>query len=321
MYICEKKKYGYFGEDRSDDVDYWDYMIAIGGPHLEGLNDVKKDLEAINALIENDLDKISDKDFYCLISRFFTVNFTIKELLNVISRVNNAYYDKIELLNTRETFEIHRSYGHGKDLDYLTNKYQVNWVVATARNFRLNPKYNYSQEEINSMEANKQIAILSMFPICVNNVELSYKEQVIDMGGSEESAKLGYIARLFRFYNFNNPGYFDNYYSKLGINFSYFEEGDNDFSKKIDNEICSMIKMRFNREQVLMICRQIVSFLKSEYERMFYSIENSYFYVYSDEERYLSLAKEIVEINNALSLKLEKEDTKNTPKVLRRSYL
>ena len=79
-----------------------------------------------------------------------------------------------------------------------------------------------------------------------------------------------------------------------------------------------MVKIRFNREQVLNVCEQIVSFLKDEYARLFYSIQRSYFYANSDKEQYLRLAKEITEINDELSLKLKRN--RNTSKTLRRTY-
>lgn len=330
MYICENNYYKDFDMkeyDHKRNLDYmithnWDYMITHGGSCLEGLEEVKKDLEAINTLIEADFDKISGKDFYSLISRFYLAEFTIKDLLNFTSRVTNVYYDKIELLNTRDTFETSESYGYGKDRDCKINKYQASYVVATASNFRLNPTYNYSPDEINSMKSNNQIVIFSIYPININNKKLPYKEMPVNMGGSREIANLGYIANIFKLYNFNNPGYFDSYYSSVGINFDYINKDNNDFSQKLSSEICSMIKMRFNKEQVLMFCEKIVSYLKNEYEILFTRIEKSYFYADSDKERYLNLAKEIVEMNDALAIKLEKINAdENIIKAKRRSYL
>ena len=321
MYIINKNYYKYFEDNYSCDNN-WNQMISMGGSYLEGLEDVKKDLISINTLIEMDFDKICAKEFSQLISRFFSVSFTIKDLLNLISRVTNVYYDKIELLNTRETFETYEAYGHGKDRDYKSTKYQVNYVVTTSRNFKLDSKYNYSQEEINDMKSNKQIIILSLYPINVTNKELLYKEIPINVGVSRESTNLGYIANKFMSYNFNNPGYFDDYYSNLGMDFNYFAENDNEISKKLYREICSMIKMRFNREQVLMLCEEIISFLKFEYDELFNSIERSYLYADYDKERYLNLAKEIIEINESLVIKLKKNKTDQSfTKTKRRSYL
>lgn len=321
MFIINKNYYKYFEDSYSCDNN-WNQMINMGSSYLEGLEDVKKDLIAINTLIEMDFDKICAKDFSQLISRFFTVSFTIKDLLNLISRVADVYYDKIELLNTRETFEIYESYGHGKDRDCNSTKYQVRYVVATSRNFKLDSKYNYSQDEINNMKFNKQIIVLSLYPINITNKELPYKEIPINMGVSRKSANIGYIANKFMSYNFNNPGHFNDYYSNLGMDFNYFAENDNEFSKKFYREICSMIKMRFNREQVLMLCEEIISFLKIEYEELFNSIERSYFYVDSDKERYLNLAKEIIEINESLIIKLKKNKVdQNFIKTKRKSYL
>ena len=39
-----------------------------------------------------------DEDYYYLISRFYEVDLTINDFLNIISRVNGVCYNKIELL-------------------------------------------------------------------------------------------------------------------------------------------------------------------------------------------------------------------------------
>ena len=324
MYIKKKKVYGYFNEDRYDESGWWwERMISMGGPYFESLEEVKKDLEAIDTLIESDFSEINDKDFYCLISRIYSINLTIKDLLYIISRINNVYYDKIELLNTRQTFDISKQHGHGKDLDCWTDKYQVRWIVATARNFNLNPNYNYSEDEIKNMMLNKQIVAISTYPkkLGTAGVKLPYKEEKFtDINGLRVECDSNYVTGQLYSYNFNNHGYFDDFFDKLGIDFCCLEEGNNDFSKKVYKEACSMIRMRLNKEEVLRDCKQIILFLKNEVGELAPRILESYFCVYSDKDKYLNLAKEITDINNTLLLKLKnKVDGQDSVKVLRRS--
>lgn len=328
MYIKNKEVYGYFDEDRYyEDNWYWEKMICIGdGPYyFNCLEEVKKDLKAINTLIESDFSKINDKDFYYLISRIYSVDLTIKDLLNIISRVNNVYYDKIELLNTRQTYEISKQYGHGKDLDCYTNKFQVRWIVATIDNFNLDLNYNYSYDEIENMISNKQIVAISVFPKKLSNddIKLLYNEEEFkDINDLKIECDSNYVTGKLYSYNFNNPGYFDKFYNNLGINFDYLNEGENDFNKNIYNEACSMLRIRLNKEQVLKDCEKIILFLKSETNRLSSLIQESYFDVYSNKDKCLDLLKEITDINNTLSLKFENTiDNQESVKVLRRKYL
>lgn len=323
MYINKKKVYGYYNEDRYDESGWWwERMISMGGAHFENLEEVKKDLEAIDTLIESNFNKINDNDFYCLLSRIYSINLTLKDMFNIMSRVGNIYYDKIELLNTKQTFDISRQKGHGKDLDCLTDKYQVRWIVATAKNFNLNTNYNYSEDEIKNMMSNKQIVAISMYPKKLGTgVKLPYKEEKFkELEGLRIECDSNYVTGQLYSYNFNNPGYFNDFFDKLGIDFYYFKEGKNDFSKKIYKEACSMIRMRLNKEQVLKDCKQIVLFLENEVGELSPRIQESYFCVYSDKDKYLNLAKEITDINNALLLKFKNRiEGQDLHKVLRRS--
>lgn len=328
MYIKNKEVYGYFDEDRYHEDNWcWEKMICRGdGPYyFNCLEEVKKDLKTINTLIESDFSKINDKDFYYLISRIYSVDWTIKDLLNIISRVNNVYYDKIELLNTRQTYEISKQYGHGKDLDCYTDKFQIRWIVATIDNFNLNLNYNYSYDEIENMLLNKQIVAISVFPKKLSNddiILLDNEEDFKDINELKIGCDSNYITGKLYSYNFNNPGYFDKFYNNLGINFDCLNEGDNVFSKNVYKEASSMLRIRLNKEQVSKDCEQIVLFLKSEANRLSSLIQKSYFDVYSDKDKCLDLLKEITDINNTLLLKFENTiDNQESVKVLRRKYL
>lgn len=324
MYICRKKKYGHYDEDRYDEPGlWWGRMFGSGSSYFVFLEEVKKDLEAIDILNDADFDKINDENFYSLISRFYSIALTLKDFLNIISRVNCVYYDKIELLNTKQTFEVDVHHGSINDCVHWTDKYQARWIVATARNFSLNPNYNYSKDEIDSMILNKQIVAISKYPkkVGTDKTKLPYEEEKVEnMEGAKIECDSDYITGKLEYYQFENP-WFDDNFNKLKLDFNCLKAGKNDFSKKIYKEACSMIKMRLNKKQVLKECEQIILFLTNEVEKLFPLIEESYFCVSSDKKKYLILAREITDMVSTLSLKLKsKIDEQGTPKVLRKSF-
>ena len=63
-------------------------MIKPGSENFEYLDEVKEDLDAIKVLIDTDFQNLLDEDFYYLISRFYYIDLTLNDFLNIISRVN-----------------------------------------------------------------------------------------------------------------------------------------------------------------------------------------------------------------------------------------
>ena len=313
MHIKKKNIYGYYNiQDRFDEGGWWwGRMLCMGDDHFEHLEDIKIDLQAIDTLIDSDFNNISDVDFYYLISRFYSFDLTITELLNIISRANDSCYDKFELLNTRQTFCISEQEGHGKDLNCWVDKYQVRWIVTTAKDFNLNADYNYSIDEIEQMILNKQIvAIIRQDKfVGTDSVKLPYQEEDFKDINVKIACNSEYIEEYLYAYNYNLP-----------FNFDFLEYEKNNFSKKIYNEGCYMIRMILNKEEVLKNCMKILLFLKNEIDKVFPRIQKGYFFVYSDKEKYLNLTQEIKEFNKELFIKLENiENEKNSHKVLKKN--
>ena len=67
-------------------------------------------------------------------------------------------------------------------------------------------------------------------------------------------------------------------------------------------------------------CKKILIFLKNEFDALITCIQESYFSVYSDKEKYLKLAEELMEINSRLLMKMENEENQQSShKVLKRN--
>ena len=320
MYINKKKIYGYYDQERyNEDGSWWGRILSGGNQHFKDLEEVKRDLEAIDTLIDSDFNNLSDKDYYYLISRFYEVDLTINDFLNIISRVNGVCYDKIELLNTRQTYEIVRKTGRGKDLDYYNEKYQVRWFVATTTNFNLNPNYNYSIDEIDKMLSNKKVVAISRCGeyIGSDKAKLLDEEPLKEIKTSKIECDSVYVTR--QLYRYKLGLLFDTQsFNKLAFN--SLQPGESDFSQKIYKEACSMIRIRLNKDQVLNDCKKILIFLKNEFDALITCIQESYFSVYSDKEKYLKLAEELMEINSRLLMKMENEENQQSShKVLKRN--
>lgn len=320
MNIIKKRVYGYYDYyDRKDEYFdrlyagdwYWEMMINSGLEDFGYLEEVKKDLAAIKILIDSDFKDLSDEDFYYLISRFYYIDLTVKDFLNIISRVNHVQYDKFEELRTRQTFKVYEQEGCGKDFSWWEETYQVGWIVATAKNFRLKPNYNYSKEEIENMTLKKQfVSIYRRDKDVGMDPKLPYKQEKYE---DKNMSKIADYSEEFKCvfdtlvlssdrncdeYMKHTAPFFDGF----EFSFDYLKEGETEFSKAVYKEACSMIRMRLNKKQVLDNCKKIIVFLNNELNNLVTCIQESY---YSDKDKYLNLSEELKASHKTLLLKIE----------------
>ena len=322
MNIIKKRVYGYYDDcydrmdeyfDRRDEGDWYWEMMLNPGEDFEYLEEVKKDLAAIKKVIDSDFKDLSDEEFYYLISRFYYIDLSLNDFLNIISRVNHVQYDKFEELRTRQTYKIQMQEGRRKDLSWWPETYEAGWVVATAKNFRLKPNYNYSTKEINKLiqdkkivfiyEKNKAVGIDPKLPFEQEKYEIKNIPKIA--GCSENFEWLIDTLVLFSDRDYDDyMKYTSPLFDKI-FSFGCLEEGKTVFSKAIYKEACSMIRMRLNQKQVLGDCKKIILFLNDELNYLIPHIKDSYFDVHSHKDKYLNLSEELKNNHKTLLLKLE----------------
>jgi len=232
MHITKKNEYDYDAYDSR-----WKEIVWFHG--LEYLKDVKKDLDAINKLIESDFKKISDKDFYDLVSNFYSIYLTKNDLLNILSKVNGIEYNKFKKINSTMTFKDIVTEGHGRDFGWWEETYQIGWIVATSKDLVLNRDYNYSKEEIEQMVKKKQIISFGKYAQSIGITPvLSYK--------SEEVEKINILKINFDFDDYDELlNEFDVYFD-----FSLLKTDDSTFDEEVYKTAVSMIRKRLNKKNL-----------------------------------------------------------------------
>lgn len=285
MKILKKNEYTY------DTYSKWGDIIWFS--NLEHLKDIKEDLDAIENLINLDFKNLSNKDFFTLISRFYSIYITRDDFLNALSKVNGIEYDKIEKLNSRMIFKDMVSEGHGRDFSWWEETFQIGWIVATSKDLTLNSDYNYSNEEIKQMIKNKQIISFNNYVRAIGmDPELSYEPERVE--------KIN-IPKID--FDYADP---DAYKYSIYFDFSLLKEGESEFSKDVYKVICSMIKKRLNKKKILNDCKQIILFLKDNIHLVNGVIrtEAEYFIDKDVEKKYLDLYGELMAKHKILSLTL-----------------
>lgn len=278
MHIVKKNEYSY------DNDSNWSELVWYG--YLSYLEYVKRDLDAIGVLIDYDFKDIPDKTFYNLVSNFYSIYLYNGDILNIISRVKGIQYDRFEALNSRMVFKDIVSEGHGRDFSWWEETFQVNYVVAVAKDFAIDPNHNYSKEDIEEMAKNKQIVAIDSYSKDIGmNPKLSFiKEEPTNV--DIDTLRLGLGCDFLSEY--------DNIFQ-----LDLLENIDSEFASKVYKTAISLIKKRLNKKKVLNECKQILLFLNENMGRMNEAVNH-----FDGGNEYLDLSHELVASHQKLLSKI-----------------
>ena len=278
MHIVKKNEYSY------DNDSNWLELVWYG--YLRYLEYVKRDLDAIGVLIDYDFKDIPDKTFYNLVSNFYSIYLTKGDILNIISRVKGIQYDRFEALNSRMVFKDIVREGHGRDFSWWEETFQVNYIVAVAKDFTIDPNHNYSKEDIEEMAKNKQIVAVDSYSKDIGmNPKLSFiKEEPTNV--DIDTLRLGLGCDFLSEY--------DNIFQ-----LDLLENIDSEFASKVYKTAISLIKKRLNKKKVLNECKQILLFLNENMGRMNEAVNH-----FDGGNEYLDLSHELVASHQKLLSKI-----------------
>lgn len=278
MHIVKKNEYSY------DNDSSWSELVWYG--YLSYLEYVKRDLDAIGVLIDYDFKDIPDKTFYNLISNFYSIYLNNGDILNIISRVKGIQYDRFEALNSRMVFKDIVREGHGRDFSWWEETFQVNYIVAVAEDFTIDPNHNYSKEDIEEMAKNKQIVAVDSYSKDIGmNPKLSFiKEEPTNV--DIDTLRLGLGCDFLSEY--------DNIFQ-----LDLLENIDSEFASKVYKTAISLIKKRLNKKKVLNECKQILLFLNENMGRMNEAVNH-----FDGGNEYLDLSHELVASHQKLLSKI-----------------
>lgn len=285
MYIEKRKEYDYdeYGSRWKEIVWFDNYQY---------IKDVKKDLDAIKRMMEVEFKNLSNEEFYDLISNFYKVYITKKEILDIVSKVSGVRYDKFERLKSRMAFKSLVTEGHGRDFSWWEETYEASWCVATLEGFKLDPEYNYSKEEIRELVRNKKIVSFGRYAHDVGfDPELPYEKEELEKIEIPE-VKLEYD-NVEDFVEWNNIFKLDD-----------LKPGDTDFSKSVQSVAVSLLRRRLNKKRVLKDCSSIIAFLDENIHMIGDVVEKGYYMDEGQKEEYLGISEEVTSNHKVLSKKM-----------------
>lgn len=168
--------------------DTYEYVGVVGSEKNFEKFKIKMEnyIDIINKLINLDIKKLSDQDFYELLKHIYCIGLNKEDIIEILSKKNKKKYFNTYNINTTMTFEGIFEDGYSRDYSYCKQLFQICFNVIVSEklykndsrrlcNSHLNP---YTKDEINKMLDNNDIIIMKELvnPI-INKDLINFKQE------------------------------------------------------------------------------------------------------------------------------------------------
>ena len=138
---------------------------------------LKKYINIIDDLVNKDLKKLSDEEFYDLICKVYSISLTEEDYLKILSKRNNKKYNRFTEIGTFMTFTDTATEGHGRDFSWWKQLYQVRYIIAVSEDTEIEYDSVLRKNDIKKMVEDKSIVIIERKTRPINN-KLNINETV-----------------------------------------------------------------------------------------------------------------------------------------------
>lgn len=207
-----------------------------------------KYINIIDNLVNQDLNKLSDDEFYDLLCKVYDISLTKEDYLKILSKRNNKKYNKFIEIGTFMTFTDIDSEGHGRDFSWWEQLYQITYIIAVSEDTKIEDNSILRKEDIKRMVLDKSIVIVKQKAKPINN-KLNINESVENI-------------------------------PSIILNCSYDYGRMNGSIFKDDNfkVVVSMLRRKFNKKRILKDMRDYIEELQEEMEIVLSHPRYDFFY-------------------------------------------
>lgn len=121
---------------------------------------VANNIRVINKIINADIDKMTDEEFWDFINKAFDVNFKQKHYLKMISLLKGKKFNCFSEIWSTMTFTATKTEGRGHDFSWYETKFQQGFKVAVSKGLSIDDGKAYSVEEIKQLIASNDLVLI-----------------------------------------------------------------------------------------------------------------------------------------------------------------
>ena len=151
--------------------DTYAYIYRTSGQEIfETFRDaLKKYINIIDDLVNNDLRKLSDEEFYDLLCKVYSISLTEEDYLKILSKKYNKKYNRFTEIGTFMTFNDIATEGHGRDFSWWEQLYQVRYIAAVSEDTEIEYDSVLRKKDIKKMVEDRSIVIVEIKSRPINN--------------------------------------------------------------------------------------------------------------------------------------------------------
>lgn len=166
--------------------DTYAYMYRVSNKKIfETFRDtLKKYINTINDLVNQDLKTLTDEEFYDLLCKVYSISLTEEDYLKILSKRNNKKYNRFTEIGTFMTFTDTATEWHGRDFSWWIQLYQVGYIVAVSEDTKIEYDSVLGKKDIKKMVEDKTIVIVGRKTRPINN-KLNINETIEEIPSIE----------------------------------------------------------------------------------------------------------------------------------------
>lgn len=160
-----------------EDINYWSYenlfdrVFEISDNEILDMfkKEINNNLNFINSLLNTDLKKMSNEDYYNLIKNIYNISLEDKDYLKIISKKMNKNCVRFSTINTTMTFTGIATEGRGRSFDHWDQLYQIKYDVAEFEDCKLKFNETLSKDKLRKMLDKKKIILIERHTVPIGD--------------------------------------------------------------------------------------------------------------------------------------------------------
>lgn len=136
-------------------------------------------ITVINKIINTDMDKMTDEEFWKFINIVLDIDFKDKDYLKMVSLMKGKKFDHFDEIWSTMTFKSTKSEGHGHDFSWWEAEFQRGFKCVVSEKLEIDSSKPYTVSEIKKMIASNDLVLIADLEEDLEFTEPKFKREKI----------------------------------------------------------------------------------------------------------------------------------------------